>query len=154
MLDTGVLVGLARSAEWALFTQDQFALNDEGTIVSTSVICKGEILALAERRGWGHARRNRLEQVLESFPTLGINQPEIIRCYASISAWTQGSEIEGTVAPPPKPAVTMGQNDIWIAATACATHSLLLTTDKDFSHLNKIWIDHAFVDQTHTSSQR
>lgn len=38
------------------------------------------------------------------------------------------------------------QNDIWIAATARATNSLLLTTDKDFdvlqpTYVNRVWID-------------
>ncbi len=40
----------------------------------------------------------------------------------------------------------MGKNDLWIAATANATGALLLTTDKDFDHLdgaflNRVWID-------------
>jgi len=40
----------------------------------------------------------------------------------------------------------MGENDIWIAATAKVTGAVLLTTDKDFDHLHgkyltRIWID-------------
>ncbi|MGL4512267.1 MAG: PIN domain-containing protein [Lacipirellulaceae bacterium] len=30
----------------------------------------------------------------------------------------------------------MGKNDAWIAATAAATNSILLTTDADFDHLH------------------
>ncbi len=89
-----------------------------------------------------------MRRLLRLFPTLGINEPEIIRTYAAISAWTEGNQIEGIKFPPPKPAVTMGQNDIWVAATAHATKSLLLSTDKDFIHLNKTWIEFAFVTQT------
>ena len=42
----------------------------------------------------------------------------------------------------------MGKNDIWIAATASVLDATLLTTDKDFDHLNNeflnvIWLDPA-----------
>jgi len=35
----------------------------------------------------------------------------------------------------------MGKNDIWIAATANITHSHLLTTDNDFDHLDKQYLE-------------
>lgn len=40
----------------------------------------------------------------------------------------------------------MGQNDMWIAATAKATGATLLTTDRDFDHLQgehirRVWLD-------------
>jgi tRNA(fMet)-specific endonuclease VapC len=40
----------------------------------------------------------------------------------------------------------MNQNDLWIAASAAATGATLLTTDRDFDHLDpsivrSVWID-------------
>ena len=40
----------------------------------------------------------------------------------------------------------MNQNDLWIAAVAAATGATLLTTDRDFDHLDQsivrsVWID-------------
>jgi predicted nucleic acid-binding protein len=40
----------------------------------------------------------------------------------------------------------MNQNDLWIAAVAAATEATLLTTDRDFDHLDSslvrlVWID-------------
>ena len=70
LLDTGVLLGLARKAPWARHTVDRLPLNDQETAAVTSVICQGEILALAEKLGWGEERRGRLEQILNRLPTL------------------------------------------------------------------------------------
>ena len=40
----------------------------------------------------------------------------------------------------------MSKNDLWIAATAHVSQAALLSTDKDFAHLDKIWFDFRKVD--------
>ena len=42
----------------------------------------------------------------------------------------------------------MKQNDLWIAATAHATKTTLVSTDTDFDHLNSVWIESIYVDQS------
>ena len=59
---------------------------------------------------------------------------EIVRAYAPIDVFSHSQGID------------MGKNDLWIAATASVTGATLLTTDKDFDHLEsafltRIWID-------------
>jgi predicted nucleic acid-binding protein len=44
--------------------------------------------------------------------------------------------------------MSMKQNDLWIAATAVATGATLVTTDKDFDHLNGLWLERVLVDQS------
>lgn len=34
----------------------------------------------------------------------------------------------------------MGKNDLWIAATASVTNTTLITTDKDFVHLDNVYL--------------
>ena len=34
----------------------------------------------------------------------------------------------------------MGKNDLWIAATVSVTNATLVTTDKDFNHLDKTYL--------------
>ena len=41
----------------------------------------------------------------------------------------------------------MKQNDIWIATTAHVSDAVLLSTDKDFEHLNDVWLKFIYVDQ-------
>ena len=53
-------------------------------------------------------------------------------------------------ASPPKSAVRMGKNDLWVAATAHAIGAILLSTDGDFDHLDGVWFRYERVDQAAT----
>lgn len=133
LLDSNLLLGFTREAPWAMRARTEFKLGDRETMVFTSAICRGEILALAEKNGWGSDRRALLEQVLKGIPTLDINRPRILDAYARIDAWTHGKPVTSPQSvPPPKPAVSMNQNDLWLAATAHASGATLLSTDTDF----------------------
>ena len=148
LLDTNMLLGFIREAHWAIEARDKHGLSNSKTITFTSVVCCGEILALAEKNGWGKHKRTRLDDVLKAIPTVDINQPAIVDSYARISAWTHGTLVQspGGVAPP-RPAVSMGQNDMWIAATAHASDACLLSTDTDFEHLAGVWFEFIRIDQ-------
>ena len=149
LLDTGLLLGLARKAPWARHTLDQLPLNHQETAAVTSVICRGEILALAEKFGWGEEKRWQLENILNRLPVLDIDRRSILDAYALIDAWTHGKSVDSPKrVPPPKPAVPMTQNDLWIAATAYATEATLVSTDRDFSHLDKVWLRFIHVNQS------
>lgn len=113
LLDTGMLLGLTRKAPWARRTLDRVHLDDQETATFTSVICHGELLALAEKNGWGERRRTELASTLAKVPTLDINKQAILNAYALIDAWTHGKSV---TAPhnvsPPEPAISMGKNDM------------------------------------------
>jgi predicted nucleic acid-binding protein len=149
LLDTNLLLGFTRKAAWAQWAYEEFDLGAETTMVFTSVICRGELLALAEKNGWGEAKRKSLVDVLNRFPTVDLNKDPILNHYAALDTWTHGRAVVDSTKPaPPKPAVRMKQNDLWIAATAVATGATLVTTDKDFDHLNGLWLDRLYVDQS------
>ena len=149
LLDTNMLLGFAREAPWARWANEEFRFGATETMVLTSVVCRGEILALAEKRGWGRRSRMNLEDILNRFPTLDINRQPILNAYARIDAWTHGRAVDspGDTAPP-KPAIAMTQNDLWIAATAHVSRTTLLSTDKDFDHLDGVWLQSVYVDQS------
>ena len=152
LLDTNILLGFVREAAWAIKARADYGLGDSETMVFTSVICRGEILALAEKLGWGKDKRRRLDDILETIPTLDINQPAILDAYARIYAWTRGRPaVSPDGAEPPQPARPMGQNDMWISATTHISNATLLSTDTDFEHLAGIWFDFVHVDQASRS---
>lgn len=147
LLDTGVLLGFVIENRGALRAQERFALGTPETTALTSVVCKGELLALAEKRRWGKTMRNKLSSVLDRVPVEDINSTEVLHSYALISAWTEGKKVKAPGnAPPPKPARPMKQNDMWVAATAHAAGATLLSADKDFEHLDKIWFPYVYID--------
>lgn len=145
-LDTGIIVGLVRRANWAINACSDSELAESKVFIS--VISRGELMALTEKRKWGSRKRRELEQILDRIPTVDINSSKVINAYARIDAWTHGNELaDPEMAPPPKPARSMAQNDLWIAATAHASGATLISTDKDFLHLKEIWFPFIFVDQ-------
>ena len=149
ILDTGILLGLTRDAQWARRAFDRLELNDPETPVFTSIVCHGEMLALAEKRGWGASGRRELDRVLDGLPRLDIGKGDILKAYALLDAWTHGRPVAApNDAPPPKPARSMGKNGLWIAATAHASGAVLVTTDKDFDHLHGVWLNRELVDMS------
>jgi len=148
LLDTNMLVGFTRGAEWAHAAHLEYKLGDSSTMVYTSVICRAEMYALAEKFGWGEKKRQKLVEVLNDFPATDIHQESVLKAYAVIDTWTHGKPptVPG-FPPPPKPAVCMGQNDLWIAATAHVTGATLMTTDRDFDHLHESFLQRIYIEQ-------
>jgi len=149
ILDTGILVGYVRGADFAKYCHETYDLSSPAHLVLTSIVTKGELLALAEKRNWGSKKREIYNQKLNEFPSVDISSDQVINAYARVKAWTEGSSPPSApnFPPPAKPAKQMGQNDMWIAACAIASNSTIITIDKDFDHLAKagilerIWID-------------
>ena len=134
LLDTGVLLGILKDAPWARRTRSDNHLDDSQTLITTSVVCHGEIMAISEKRQWGDKKHANLTQLLSEIPAVGIKQRPILN------------------PSPPKPARKMNQNDMWIAATAHAIEAVLVSTDRDFEHLRDAWIDFVYVDQQEIAS--
>jgi tRNA(fMet)-specific endonuclease VapC len=101
-----------------------------------SVVSIGELYSIALRNKWGAKKLDLLNLFLQQFIIADINIEEIIENYAYLDAYSQGKiENESTGYT----ARNMGKNDLWIAATCLYIDAILLTTDKDFSHLkNKL----------------
>lgn len=62
----------------------------------------------------------------------------IIDAYAEIETFSQGKHKAKSLG---TTARNMGKNDLWIAATTFTTKAALITTDKDFHHLDQSFID-------------
>ena len=153
LLDTNILLGIVREADWAIDALKRLDLEDKEIILFTSIICKGEILVLGNRHKWGREKRARLDEILNTIPCLDINE-QSPKTYSEIHAWTHGKPlIDSSIQnPPPKPAISMKEHDIWIAATAYDYKATLVSADKDFNHLNGVWIEVIYVDQHSSNS--
>lgn len=148
LLDTSVLVGLITDSPWSRWTVKEFDLTSEETTVLTSIVSSGEVLKVAKKRGWKEKKLERMDKFLRGYIPIDINSSNIVDAYASIGAWSERTRIVAPDWPPlPDSAVRMGQNDLWIAATAHALNLKLLSTDTDFAFLNGKWIDYIYIDQ-------
>lgn len=151
LLDTGILLGYVRGAGYAEYTERKFALYQPPNVSLISVVSKGEIYSLAIQLGWGSQKRQELDALLRRIPSVDINTERIIQRYAEIDAYSQGKSTAKPL-PPGMTSRNMGKNDLWIAATSSLLRAKLLTTDKDFDHLDGVFLSLEYIDRNLTAA--
>ncbi len=134
LLDTNIILALLRDNPLGKAVDREYGLSASLNRNLVSVVSVGELLSLAVKLGWGAGKQESLEAALQELIWIDVNDRLVLDSYAIIDAF---SETNGR---------RMGKNDIWIAASAAVTQSILLTTDQDFDHLQgthiqRIWID-------------
>ncbi len=129
ILDTNILVhNVRQDLMWEKIREDYQLLVVEPTPL-ISIVTAGELRSLARQWNWGRAKRDRMEFLLSYFQTVPIDSPEQISIYSEIDNFCLE---RGRV---------MGKNDLWIAATAALTDARLLTSDRDFDLLDRVFLN-------------
>jgi predicted nucleic acid-binding protein len=149
LLDTGIVLGYARSAGYAEYVDKKFDIF--ANIPLVSVVSKGEIYSLAIQRNWGANKLKLLDDLLRRLPLVDINDDQIIRRYAEIDAYSLSKDSTKPLSKG-QTARQMGKNDLWLAATASVLKATLLTTDHDFDHLDKVFVEVVYIDPKLTGS--
>jgi tRNA(fMet)-specific endonuclease VapC len=126
LLDTSIVIHIARPTQLGNQLVGQHPLHQRAERPLISVVTLGELMAFARKRNWGAPKMARLRETLQQLVPVDINSSAVIDKYAEVDALC---EARGW---------SLGKNDLWIAATAAATGSLLLTTDKDFNPLHEV----------------
>lgn len=123
LLDTNVFVNLVRGNQvgWYLEKEYNLSKRPERPLLS-SVVC-GEIKGLAKYWEWGSKKLDKLEKILAELVLVSAGESPVIDAYAALYAQLTPAGIK------------LGENDLWIAATAQAAGATLLTTDSDFDRL-------------------
>ncbi|MDX2045016.1 MAG: PIN domain-containing protein [Acidobacteriota bacterium] len=133
-LDTNILVHLVRRDDLGQYINAQFSLLTTDTQPMISDVSEGELRSLAIQWGWKKNKLEQMEFILSCFLRVAIGDSLILKTYAAIDAHSQAI------------GNSMGKNDIWIAASAKSVGATLLTTDKDFDHLNNLFITRVWID--------
>ncbi len=134
LLDTSVVLFVIRAGPVAEKIDKEARLRARSERPLVSAVTAGEALAFAQRNNWGTAKKERLKELLSNLVIVDINSEHVLANDASIDTLQKRNGLN------------IGQNDVWIAATAQATDACLVTTDKDFdplhgTFLNRVWID-------------
>jgi predicted nucleic acid-binding protein len=132
LLDTNILIALIRDR--TLEERFKQVYTDQDNLFAISVVVQGELESLALQWNWGERKKQELNRVLGTLIIIPIKVKSIINAYAKIDAYSQG-KLADVPYPSHFSSKNMGKNDLWIAATAYATGSKLLTLDHDFDHL-------------------
>jgi tRNA(fMet)-specific endonuclease VapC len=123
LLDTGIVLLATRAGNASKVIDAQFGLSASSFRPAICEVSVGEMLAFANANHWGDKRKASLMEHLKSSLIVPISHPGVHQRWADIQSTLQGA------------GVTVGQNDIWIAATASVTGLTVLSTDKDFKRL-------------------
>lgn len=139
-IDTNIIIDLVRDGGENLSTY----INPKKEAVYISYVTLAEVQSFAVKLEWGAPKLVKLQNLLDSMEIIGIEQPAILNAYVEIDTFSQGKN----KAIPSKLSQNMGKNDLWIAATASVLDITLITTDKDFDHLDGIFLDVLFIPKT------
>jgi predicted nucleic acid-binding protein len=134
--DTNLLLLKLRQHPYWQQIHNTYQLNTANNLIS--VVSSAELYSLALRNNWGPARIAQMDALRKEFVEMDLYYEEVIQTYAQIDAFSQG-KLAGK--PLLESSRNMGKNDLWIAATASAFDLTLLTTDADFNHLNKHFLN-------------
>lgn len=124
LLDTSVVVHLARGNATGQAMDRQFGLRERRERPLLSIVSVGELLSLARQWSWGEAKVVRLRELLAELVVLDLQREPILERYGEMDAWCKSKGL------------VVGNNDLWIAATCAAASAVLLTNDRDFDPLD------------------
>ena len=132
-LDTSVLVHWVRQDRTGQHLRQVYSLETRPERPLVSTITEGEILGLAKCWNWGSAKLQTLEDILAELVRFEASLPDVVNAYAELYRQDQ------------KQGRNTGENDLWIAACARVSRSILLTCDRDFLWLNPTWVEVEYV---------
>lgn len=136
ILDTNIMLVWLRKAP--LWEGIHKSYQPDFTNAFISIVTVGELQSIAYQNKWGAKKLLELETVLGRLVVIDINHDRILKNYAEIDAYSQGRHKSIPVS---FSARNMGKNDLWIAATTMAVGAKLITTDKDFDHLDGVFFE-------------
>ncbi len=143
LLDTNILIIYSRSSSIAKQIELEHNIFDGENNLAISVVTVGEINSLIEQNNFGLRRQNDIKKLIDKVFKIDINVRKVMEAYGKIDAYSQGRLKE---KPLKNSARNMGKNDLWIAATAHAFDMVLITTDKDFEHLDESFVKLKYID--------
>lgn len=144
VLDTSIIILMMKSKKFSAYFQEHF-LQDPSNSFSICFVSLGEIDSIAKQNQWGSNKMKELNGLLKNISIIPLNHKKYSQTYGEIDAYSQG-KLKGIGFPSNSSARNMGKNDLWIAAVARALEATLITSDKDFEHLNGVLLQVEYID--------
>lgn len=136
LLDTNILIQYVNAKPLMQHIENTFAPFAVPQQNALSVVSLAEIRTIAKMNNWGNTKIDRLNYLVGLLAVVDIEQ-SLVESYVNIDAFSQG---RSPLHISNFSAKNMGKNDLWIASTASALGITLLTTDRDFEHLDPYFL--------------
>ncbi len=144
VLDTNIIILMIKNDKFNTYFQETY-LNDASKTFCLSIVSLGEITAVAAQNKWGKQKLRELHLILKGLNIIQLDNRKYVKAYAKIDTFSQG-KLDGQPLPNGLTARNMGKNDLWIAAVTEVLEATLITTDKDFNHLDPALITIDYID--------
>lgn len=143
ILDTNVLIHFVRQSDTWQRIHQQYAPLANNSYLSFATVA--EVISFAIRLEWDKTGKEAIQNIINSLTIIHSSQ-DLTNHYVDIASFSQG--IHDTLKLPKGiSARNMGENDIWIAATTKSIKGAeLITTDRDFEHLDGVWFGVNYVE--------
>lgn len=127
LLDTSVVLHATRQGSKVSQAIDaQFDLSTSQFRPAICEVSIGELLAFTLSTSWGDRPKALLKAQIDNSVVIPISHSGIHSCWAEMSSSLRAA------------GESVGQNDVWIAATANVAKLTPLTTDKDFLRMRRV----------------
>jgi tRNA(fMet)-specific endonuclease VapC len=136
LLDTNVALQIVRAKNREKLIS---LLNPNEDTFYISVVNEAELKSISIRNKWEQKRINSMESFLDEVRIIEVTQM-LVHTYVEIDTYSQRTNPNFTEYSFDTPR-NMGKNDLWIASTASLLGLELYTTDADFDHLDKVFLD-------------
>ena len=134
LLDTNVLRELVLGSDKVYDIEARYGLLvAPPRMVWVPYVVRAELTVLG--RNWNNERQANFSRILARFSEISRFDAAVFDAYVEIDSFSRDIA-----------RVRMGENDLWIAATALVHNFTILTNDRDFSHLAGLDIAVAFVE--------
>ena len=143
LLDTNIIIIYSKDEKISRQIEADYQIFLDENNLAVSIVTIGEINSLAHQLNIDKKRKKYLDQILSRIYQVDISSTDILKMYEEIDAFSQGKH---RVKKSAFSARNMGKNDLWIAATASALNVPLITTDKDFEHLDGEFLQLILID--------
>lgn len=143
VLDTNIVVNAGRSLNFQAYLHEEFDLFNPSYIRIISIVSAAELLVIAPKGNLGERRIARQARMLQMTLEVPLTQKTKV-LYAELDLYGRGKHPSKSLDSSTHR--LMGKNDLWIAATAIEHGAELITTDKDFSHLDGHFLKVHYID--------
>lgn len=140
LYDTNILIQIAKHPNHGLLTQ---IINPFNQKVLVSIVSIAELKSIALQNNWGAGKLQAIDTFLNEVILIEINE-NLINTYIEIDAFSQRRNPSYKNYPFSTPR-NMGKNDLWIASTAALLGLKLITADRDFDHLNQVFLEVGYI---------
>jgi predicted nucleic acid-binding protein len=145
VLDSNILIHYGRQSTVWRYVESNYLPKGLRRKSFISFAAEAEATSFAKANSWGSKKLSLLKSGVNQSTIIHSNIKELKGAYINIDLYSQNRH-KSLRLPKKFTARNMGKNDLWIAATANVLQFPLISTDKDFQHLNGVFFDFIYID--------